>query len=78
MQNGTVKFFDGKKHLFGFVIPDAGGPDVFINKSTLDKAGLPDLTPGQRVRVRVVPDRRGNRPRATWIELIDADLPMAA
>jgi CspA family cold shock protein len=37
MTTGTVKFFNAERGL-GFIIPDAGGPDVFVHiKSVADE-----------------------------------------
>jgi len=48
MAIGTVKWFNTTKG-FGFIQPDAGGPDVFVHISALERAGLRDLTEGQKV-----------------------------
>ena len=69
---GSVKFFNAGKG-YGFVIPDDGGQDVFVMAGTLAQAGLADLAPLQRVRVKI---RRGSRgPRATDIALIGGEAP---
>ena len=64
---GFVKFYDAVKG-YGFVVPDGGGPDVFLHGRVLDRAGLDVLEPGQRVGVMVVQGARG--PQATDIALI--------
>jgi len=46
MPTGTVKWFDEKQH-YGFIIPDTGGPDVFVHLSQID-SGQP-LQEGQQV-----------------------------
>ena len=48
---GTVKFYDPARG-FGFVVPDAGGREVFVHASVLLRSGLADLQQGQRVLVR--------------------------
>jgi CspA family cold shock protein len=49
MGGGHVKFFNEQKG-FGFVVPESGGPDVYIHASALRRSGIPALMPEQRVR----------------------------
>lgn len=46
--SGTVKWFNLQRG-YGFVIPDAGGRDVFVHISALQKAGLTMLQENQRL-----------------------------
>ena len=62
---GAVKFFDPARG-FGFVVPDDGGPEVFVHASTLFRSGMTDLEPGQRVIVSAERAPRGLQ--ATGIE----------
>lgn len=64
---GAVKFFDPARG-FGFVLPDAGGPEVFVHASVLFRSGMTDLSPGQRVIVSAERVPRGLQ--ATAIEPI--------
>lgn len=48
MANGTVKWFNPTKG-YGFIQPEAGGPDVFVHISAVERAGLRDLREGQKV-----------------------------
>ncbi len=48
MATGTVKWFNAQKG-FGFIQPDAGGPDVFVHISAVERAGMRDLRDGQKV-----------------------------
>jgi CspA family cold shock protein len=48
MATGTVKWFNGTKG-YGFIQPDAGGSDVFVHISAVERAGLRDLREGQRL-----------------------------
>jgi CspA family cold shock protein len=54
--NGTVKFFDSQRG-FGFIAPDAGGPDVFVHVTALEAAGMRSLNEGQKVSFDVISDR---------------------
>jgi CspA family cold shock protein len=49
MGGGHVKFFNEQKG-FGFVVPESGGPDVYVHASALRRSGIPALMPEQRVR----------------------------
>src|SRR3989304_725591 len=44
---GTVKWFNASKG-FGFIQPDDGSKDVFVNVSAGEKAGLGTLNEGQK------------------------------
>jgi CspA family cold shock protein len=60
---GTVKFFNGERG-YGFIKPDDGGRDVFVHITAVEKAGLKDLTEGQRITFEVEPDKKGKGPKA--------------
>ena len=47
---GTVKFYDPWRG-FGFVAPDGGGRDIYVDYRTLQAAHLPALEDRQRVQV---------------------------
>src|SRR5918994_783011 len=55
---GTVKWYNTTKG-FGFVMPEAGDEEVFLHRSILERAGLPELAEGTRVRVRIVAGKKG-------------------
>ena len=57
MNKGTVKWFDSRKG-FGFIQPEAGGKDVFVRISAVERAGLSTLNEGQQVAFDVVADRQ--------------------
>ena len=60
---GTVKFFNEVLG-YGFIKPDDGGSDVFVHISAVERAGLNDLTAGQRITFDVEPDKKGKGPKA--------------
>ena len=64
--DGTVGWYDEDKG-FGFVTPDAGGPDVFVHVRALAD-GLTWLTEGDRVTYDVVQGDRG--PQARDLQLV--------
>lgn len=64
---GTVKFYNREKG-FGFVVPDDGGKDVFISARVLERAGMQNLGPEQRVRMLTRVGHKG--PMADSIEII--------
>lgn len=69
MATGTVKWFNTEKG-FGFIKPDAGGPDVFVHISAVQAAGLQNLADNQKVSYEMVEDRRG-RSSAGELQLVD-------
>jgi CspA family cold shock protein len=60
---GTVKWFNATKG-FGFIQPDAGGPDVFVHISAVERAGMGDLNDGQKIAYEIVADKRTGRSSA--------------
>lgn len=67
MANGTVKWFNATKG-FGFIAPEAGGKDVFLHISALEKSGMTSLNDDQKVTFDVEAGRDG-RESATNIAL---------
>lgn len=65
--DGTVKFYNAAKG-FGFITPDDGSRDVFISARTLERAGMMELAPEQRVRVSTRMGHKG--PMAESVEVI--------
>jgi CspA family cold shock protein len=63
MATGTVKWFNATKG-FGFIQPDAGGTDVFVHISAVERAGMRDLNEGQKIAYEVVADRRTGKSSA--------------
>jgi CspA family cold shock protein len=63
MATGTVKWFNDQKG-FGFIQPDAGGPDVFVHISAVERSGMTGLAEGQKVNFEVAQDRRTGKSAA--------------
>ena len=57
-ETGMVKWFNVEKG-FGFIARDAGGKDVFVHISALERSGLTSLDEGQCVTVDVIEGRKG-------------------
>ena len=55
---GVVKWYNTTKG-FGFVTPDAGGEELFLHRSTLEQAGLPEIQEGTRVRSQSTEGKKG-------------------
>lgn len=58
MAVGTVKFFNSAKG-FGFIAPEAGGKDVFVHVSAVERSGMSGLADGQKVSFDLESDRQG-------------------
>jgi CspA family cold shock protein len=56
MATGTVKWFNPTKG-YGFIQPQAGGKDVFVHISAVERAGLSSLNEGQTVEYEVTSNR---------------------
>ena len=67
MATGTVKWFNTTKG-FGFIQPDAGGPDVFVHVSAVERAGLRGLNEGQKISYELTPDRRTGKSSAEQLK----------
>ncbi|MDR1494791.1 MAG: cold-shock protein [Rickettsiales bacterium] len=48
MATGKVKWFNQAKG-YGFIQPDAGGPDVFLHITALEDAGIRSLNENEKV-----------------------------
>ncbi len=58
MPKGTVKWFNATKG-YGFIGPEAGGKDVFVHISAVQKAGLRALNEGQTLSFEVEQQQNG-------------------
>lgn len=59
MQIGTVKWFNDAKG-FGFIEPEAGGPDVFAHFSAIEMDGFRTLKQGGKVSFELVAGPKGS------------------
>ena len=58
MPTGTVKWFNNAKG-FGFILPDAGGDDIFAHYSAIEMDGYRTLKAGQPVTFDVAEGDKG-------------------
>lgn len=68
MATGTVKWFNNDKG-YGFIQPDAGGTDVFVHISAVERAGIRGLPDGQKISYEVQRGRNG-KDSAVDLELL--------
>lgn len=66
-QKGTVKWFNTQKG-YGFIQPEAGGPDVFVHISAVERAGMRGLNEGQKVSYEIVADKRTGKSAADQLQ----------
>lgn len=67
MLTGTIKWFNYNKG-YGFISQDNNPNDIFVHVSDLEKAGIRDISEGQKVSYQIVPNR--GRDSAVDIKLI--------
>lgn len=58
MATGNVKWFNTEKG-YGFIQPDAGGSDVFVHISAVERAGIRGLPDGQKISYETETGRNG-------------------
>jgi len=68
MQTGVVKWFNATKG-FGFIEPEAGGQDVFVHVSAVERAGLRSLVEGQKIGYELLADQRSGKFSADQLQL---------
>ena len=56
MVRGMVKWFNPTKG-YGFIQPQAGGRDVFVHMSAVERAGLSMLNEGQHIEYEIEENR---------------------
>ena len=64
MPTGTVKWFSDQRG-YGFIVPDAGGRDLFVHYSNITQEGFKTLQEGQKVEYVATEGRKG--PEATEV-----------
>ena len=60
MPTGTVKWFNATKG-YGFITPDAGGGDVFVHISAVERAGLHSVNEGDKLSYELEADRKSGK-----------------
>ncbi|MEO0343666.1 MAG: cold-shock protein [Pseudomonadota bacterium] len=58
MPTGTVKWFNETKG-YGFILPDAGGADIFVHITAVQAAGLKSLADNQKITYELEVGRNG-------------------
>ena len=69
MPTGTVKWYNSQKG-FGFIQPDGGGKDAFVHVSAIERAGIGDLTEGQKISYELVTDKRSGKMSADSLKAV--------
>jgi CspA family cold shock protein len=65
MSAGIVKWFNAEKG-FGFIIPDEGGPELFVHQSAIQAGGSRILDQQARVKFDIAQGPKG--PLATNVQ----------
>jgi CspA family cold shock protein len=69
MTTGTVKWFNPTKG-FGFIQPDAGGPDVFVHVSAVERSSLGSIHEGQQIAYEIERDQRSGKMSAGQLQAV--------
>lgn len=72
VMDGLVKWFDPGKG-FGFVVADAGGPDILLHANVLRNFGQGSVADGSRIRLLVQETERGMQA----VEVLEITAPTA-
>jgi CspA family cold shock protein len=68
MASGTVKWFNAQKG-YGFIQPDDGSKDVFVHISAVERAGMGNLSEGQKLSYEL---ERGQQGKTSAVDLRSA------
>jgi CspA family cold shock protein len=69
VSTGTVKWFNETKG-YGFITPDAGGSDVFVHISAVERSGLRGLNEGQKISYDLEADRKTGKSAAVNLKTV--------
>jgi len=69
MPIGTVKWFNPTKG-YGFIQPEAGGADVFVHISAVERAGMRSLQEGQKISYEEQRDPKRNKSAAENLKAV--------
>ena len=69
MPVGTVKWFNSTKG-YGFIQPEAGGPDVFVHISAVERTGMGTLNDGQKVSYEIFNDPKRGKSSAENLKAV--------
>lgn len=70
LQKGKVKFFNQNK-LYGFIVPDDNGSDIFLHMTELEKSGYKGISIGSKVSYEIHTSHKG-KIQATNIKILPA------
>jgi cold shock protein len=69
VSTGTVKWFNETKG-YGFITPDAGGSDIFVHISAVERSGLRGLNEGQKISYDLEADRKTGKSAAVNLKTV--------
>ena len=69
MTIGTVRFYDSRNG-YGYIAPDDGSRGIFIQTSTLGRAGIESVKEGQKLSFDVERDPNNGRVSASNLKAI--------
>lgn len=69
MATGKVKWFNDQKG-YGFIKPDAGGADIFVHISAVEKSGLRTLAEDASISYELYKDERRGKTSAVELKLL--------